>query len=344
MITRPPAGRLIVCSETPSWELPQEIFKGNCRLGSTSKSADVAQYAENCILFADGTVASWVRGDEDATYEGKGHTFTFKKPLMLSPPPEVERIVKIASGSHYFLALREDGEVFVWGDEEWEKDGELRCPNGRLQNIKDIDIDMGGGMHAVTFDGQVVSWDNKKKSEWNDYITTDHPKKLKDVARIREAVGFTKSGEIIPWAVHRSGDASLELPKGLQKVRDIVFITNGLELAIQQNGKVMGVGVNRQIIDRKFGSLEKKVTQAAGVRSLGGVGIVLLFEDSAIQYFDFHEDFQDYEENSDIEYSVNSEKIENVLSIGSLEWGFWAILKEDKAAQQKQKPLRLKRK
>ena len=156
MITRPAAGRLVVCSETPSWELPQEIFKGSCRLGNTSKSADVVQFADNCVLFGDGTVASWVRSDEDATYKASGgHTFTFKKPVMLAPPPGVERIVKIASGFHYFLALREDGEAFVWGDEEWRKDKELSCPNGRLQGIKDIDIDHGGGCHAVTAEGNL---------------------------------------------------------------------------------------------------------------------------------------------------------------------------------------------
>ena len=328
MITRPPAGRLVVCSEAPEWQLPQEVFKGSCRLGNTSKSADVAQYAENCILFADGTVASWVRSDEDATYNGKS--------LMLSPPSEVERIVKISSGFHYFLALREDGEAFVWGDEKWKKDKELSFPNGRLQGIKDIDIDQAGGMHAVTFEGKVVSWGNKKNSELNDYITTKHPKKLKDVDRIRNAVGFTKSGELIPWAVYRDGDACLELPKGLQKVRDVVF-TSHLSLAILQNGKVVGIDRNRQLIDRKFGSLKKKVTQAARVGGMGGPGIVLLFEDATIQYFDFHEDFRDYDENSDADYAVNYEKVANVLSIGGLDEGFWAILKEDKAPPKKAK-------
>lgn len=334
MMTRPAAGRLVVCSETPSWELPQEIFKGSCRLGNTSKSADVAQYAENCILFGDGTVASWVRGDEDATYKG----FTFKKPLMLSPPPEVERIVKIASGFHYFLALREDGEVFVWGDEKWKKDKDLSLPNGRLQGIKDIDIDRGGGMHAVTFEGKVVSWGNKKSSEMYDYITTKHPKNLKDVVRIHNAVGFTKSGELISWAVSRSGDAYLELPKGLQKVRDIVS-KHYFSLAIQQNGKVVEISGNptrRQIIDREFGSLKQKVTQAA---LTSGAGIVLLFENGTIQYFDFHEEFRDCSSNSDFDYRVNGEKVANVLSIGGLDTGFWAILEEGKTVPNKAKTI-----
>ena len=216
------------------------------------------------------------------------------------------------------------------------KEKELSCPNGRLQGIKDIGIDKSGGMHAVTFDGKVVSWGIKKMSENHDYITTKHPKKLKDVVRIQDAVGFTKSGELIPWAVCRSGDACLELPKGLQKVRGIV-LGNNLSLAISQNGKVVGIDLNRQLIDRKFGSLKKKVTQAARVGGMGGPGIVLLFEDGTIQYFDFHEDFRDYDENSDADYSVNGEKVANVLSIGGLDQGFWAILKEDKAPPKKAK-------
>jgi hypothetical protein len=250
---------------------------------------------------------------------------------MLTPPPEVERIVKIASGFHYFLALREDGEAFVWGDENWKKDKELSFPNGRLQGIKDIDIDQAGGMHAVTFEGKVVSWGNSKI---NYFITTKQPKKLKDVDRIRNAVGFTKSGELIPWAVYEDGDACLELPKGLQKVRDVVFATH-LSLAIQQNGKVVGINRNSTLIDLKFGSLKKKVTQAAGVG--GGPGILLLFEDATVQYFDFHDDFRDYEKNSHADYAVNYEKVAKVLSIGGLEEGFWAILKEDKAEPKKAK-------
>jgi len=330
MITRPPAGRLVVCSEAFKWQLPQKVFKGSCRLGNTSKSAEVAQYADNCILFADGTVASWACSDEDAdaNYDSKS--------LMLTPPPEVERIVKIASGFHYFLALREDGEAFFWGGEKWMKEKELSCPNGRLQGIKDIAIDKSGGMHAVTFEGKVVSWGIKRMSENYDYITTKHPKKLKDIVRIQDAVGFTKSGELIPWAVCRSGDACLELPKGLQGVRDIV-LGNHLSLAILQNGKVVGIGRNRQLIDREFGSLKKKVTQAARVGGLGGPGLLLLFEDATVQYFDFHEDFRDYEENSDADYAVNYEKVAKVLSIGGLDQGFWAILKEDKAEPKKAK-------
>lgn len=314
-------------------------------MGNTSKSADVAQFADNCVLFGDGTVASWVRSDEDATYKASGgHTFTFKKPVMLAPPPGVERIVKIASGFHYFLALREDGEAFVWGDEEWRKDKELSCPNGRLQGIKDIDIDSGGGCHAVTAEGKVVSWGNQKSAEDHDYITTKHPKKLKDIVRIRDAVGCTSSGETIPWAVDRSGDPIFEMPKGLQKVRDITCGRQGLSLAIQQNGKPMGIGWNRDIINREFGSLKKKVTQAACPGGMGGPGIVLLFEDGTIQYFDFHKEFRDSSENSDVDYAVNGEKVSHVISIGSVEGGFWAILKEGKGPKKPIKPSASKKK
>jgi hypothetical protein len=110
---------------------------------------------------------------------------------------------------------------------------------------------------------------------------------------------------------------------------------NDLSLAILQNGKVVGIDRNRQLIDRKFGSLKKKVSQAARVGK--GPGILLLFEDATIQYFDFHEDFRDYEKNSDADYAVNYEKVANVLSIGGLDEGFWAILKEDKAPPKKAK-------
>jgi hypothetical protein len=112
---------------------------------------------------------------------------------------------------------------------------------------------------------------------------------------------------------------------------------NHLSLAILQNGKVVGIGRNRQLIDREFGSLKKKVTQAARVGGLGGPGLLLLFEDATIQYFDFHEDLRDYEENSDADYAVNYEKVAKVLSIGGLDQGFWAILKEDKAEPKKAK-------
>ena len=81
-----------------------------------------------------------------------------------------------------------------------------------------------------------------------------------------------------------------------------------------------------------------------GNTSKSGPGILLLFEDATIQYFDFHEDFRDYEKNSDADYAVNYEKVANVLSIGGLDEGFWAILKEGKAAQKTIKPSSSKKK
>ena len=97
MITRPPAGRLVVCDENTN--CPEEFFdlRNSKRcwdypLGRSSISADVAQYSDSCILFGDGNVASWVETDEDIELQER-----FKKLRQSQPPWKVQQSVRIGA-------------------------------------------------------------------------------------------------------------------------------------------------------------------------------------------------------------------------------------------------------
>jgi hypothetical protein len=331
MITRPPAGRLVVCDENTN--CPEEFFDlrnskrcWNYPLGRSSISADVAQYSDSCILFGDGKVASWVETDEDVSYKVGDYTLTKKKLLKLTPPLEVERIVKIASGFHYFFALREDGEAFVWGDEKWKKTPELHPPNKRLQGVVDIDISKDGGLHVLTTEGRVISWGGKYSNK--------HPKNLCDIVRIQNTVGISKSGELICWGKDAGGYPTVPIPKKLPKIKEVgVFGYGAPGSAITHDGKVRGIGYNHDVIDEELGSLKGKVIQAVGD---GKKGCILLFDDQTVRYFDYSHHFRDeYKKNEDLECSINGQR--NILSIGNTDTGVWAIQKEDKAPPKKAK-------
>ena len=330
MITRPTAGRLIVCDENTN--CPEEFFdlRNSKRcwdypLGRSSISADVAQYSYGCILFGDGNVASWVETDEDVAYKISkgGNTFTKKKLLKLIPPAEVEKVVKVASGINYFIALREDGEVFVWGDEKWKKTPELHPPNMRLQGVVDIDISWLGGLHVLTTEGRVISWGRESNK---------HPKNLRDIVRIQNTVGISKSGELICWGKDSGGSPLVPIPKKLPKIKEVGVQIGRPSLAITHDGKVRGIGYNHDVIDEELGSLKGKVIQAVGD---GRHGCVLLFDDRTIRYFDYSHHFRDTSKNKDLEYAINGQR--NILSIGNADGGVWAIQKEGKAQPKKAK-------
>jgi len=322
MMTRPAAGRLVVCDEDTNY--PEEFFdfKTKWYNGRSSISADVAQYSDGCILFGDGKVASWVETDEDVTYKVGDITRTKKKLLKLIPPTEVEKVVKVASGNNYFIALREDGEVFVWGDEKWKKSPELHPPNKRLQGVVDIDICCFGDLHVLTNEGRVISWGSEESNK--------HPKNLRDIVRIQNTVGISKSGELICWGKDSGGSPIVPIPKKLPKIKGVsVFGFFGPSLAITHDGKVRGIGHNHDVIDEELGSLKGKVIQAVKDHRRG---CVLLFDDRTIRYFDYSHHFSDISRNLDLETSVDGQP--NVHSIGNTGYGgIWAIHKEDKAPQ-----------
>jgi len=328
MMPRPPAGRLIV-SQEHSDPLPTEIFNEGSRWGHpftfSSKSPEVVQFANNCVLFGDGSVASWINSDEDNTKEAEESGLAFKKPSMLFPPKGVERIVKISSGlmpvdyktpfrcACYFLALREDGKVFVWGDDIWKNQKKLHCPAERLQGIVDIDIDREGGLHVLTCEGRVMSWGNQSSKK--------HPKNLRDIVRIRDAVGITNNGEVICWG------SWVKNPKDFPRIEGIFSGCDGPLAAITQDGRVRGLGPNFDVMDEHLGALNKKVNQVAVYN--GEEGCVVLFEDRTVLHVDFSEHFRDRSKNVDLDITINGERHQGILSIGSHSLnGFWVIQEE----------------
>jgi trimeric autotransporter adhesin len=204
----------------------------------------------NLVLRKDGTVVGWGYNKAGQAVGAPEAQRNFVGGLVRINGKPLERITAIAAGSAYSLALRDDGTVVGWGDEE---QGSMRVPEG----LTDV-IAIASASHqnmAVKRDGTLVGWG----STWED----TGPKGLTNVIAVSaypelqiHNLALRADGTLLRW---RNPD----VPAGLSNV---VAVAAGSVhcLALTSEGRVIGWGGNSRGEATPPASLTNAVAISAG--------------------------------------------------------------------------------
>ncbi len=182
-------------------------------------------------LDADGTVWGW--GNDNAGELGQALFGGFFLGAVKVKSPnfvgDFDQVAAIAAGDIFSVALREDGTVWSWGDNDFGQLGDgtqagiarplqVKDPSGQgfLNNIQTI---AAGNEHVLALDslGQVYVWGNNEHGQLSEAVFEKFSKlpvlvtgipKAKEVYAAGEVSGIiTEDGEIYLWGMNFFGNA-----------------------------------------------------------------------------------------------------------------------------------------
>ena len=131
----------------------------------------------------------------------------------IAVPHDLRFVSAIAAGDRHCLALKADGSIVVWGNNDR---GQLNIP-GDLSEILAID---SGSFYSLALrrDGKVFAWGDNSLGQ------TDVPAELENVVAItagsEHALALTADGDLIGWG--QSANGRREIPSGLKDISAIV--------------------------------------------------------------------------------------------------------------------------
>jgi hypothetical protein len=216
----------------------------------------------------------------------------------LTPPADLDDAVAIVAsdlpGSHANLAVRADGSVVGWGQDEF---GEAHPPDG-LQDVVAVDIGAGFSV-ALQADGSITTWGA------DDAGQLDVPDDLGPVTAVAAGgyagyrgygvpagqcgygLALRPDGTVVRWGQVKEGfgceqiDARMDPPSGLS---DVVAIAAGARqaLALRADGTVVAWGVG--VAGRLDGTPPVEWTDVVAVSSGYGDSLGLRADGTVLSY------------------------------------------------------------
>lgn len=246
-------------------------------------------------LKSDGTVYAWgynYFGQLGDGTTGKGRQTT---PVKVSG---ISDVTDIAGGSNYTTALKSDGTVWAWGENEYGQLGNGTTDDsaepvqvGDLTNVTAITNGLGGGF-ALKSDGTVWGWG----VDYSDYLgeeegyswrtTPEQISGLSDVTAIASGYIYTftlkSDGTVWGWGDEEFGEGNTSTPVQVSGLSDVTAIAAGwgFAFALKSDGTVWAWGDNSsgQLGD---GTTEDKNTPVQ-VNNLSGVIAIACGNDHTI--------------------------------------------------------------
>lgn len=152
-----------------------------------------------------------------------------------TPPEGLEQVKQIAAGWRHSLALRVDGTVQAWGD---NGEGQCDVPAG----LRDVVHISAGTRHSLALrsDGSVVAWGANQKGQ------TDVPAGLGSVAKLAEicadhTVVVLESGQLAAWGNNASGECDVPNAQ-LNGAGVVTVLAGGENYALLDDGRVLNWG------------------------------------------------------------------------------------------------------
>ncbi len=108
-------------------------------------------------------------------------------------PASLSGVTAVAAGVHYTMALKSDGTVVAWGQNDF---GQTNIPSG-LSNVTAIAVSRGYFSLALKSDGTVVAWGRNEQGQLN------VPVGLSGVTAIaggyRHGLALKSDGTVVAW-------------------------------------------------------------------------------------------------------------------------------------------------
>jgi hypothetical protein len=169
-------------------------------------------------------------------------------------PAGLTDVVQVAAGTGFTLALRTNGSVMAWGDNSYRQ----IMGTGFFRDMVQV---AAGGVHALALmdDGTVFAWGGNSNGQ------TDVPAGLANVVQVAaggdHSLALKADGTVVPWGDKNPGQTSV--PAGLT---DVVQVAAGEQhsLALKADGTVVAWGDNSSAQTSVPAGLADVVQVAAG--------------------------------------------------------------------------------
>lgn len=197
---------------------------GDNSYGQTAVPADLRGVAavaagarHSLALKTDGTVVGWGTGFPKQAIYADGRTETVNAAV---PPPGLDRVIALATGSSHAIALRQDGSVVLWGSDHLGGP-----PHAAPSSLGDVTAVAAGDHFSVALrrDGTVLAW-GQSASKLNGFVDVAVvPAGLTGViaisATLRHTLALKSDGTVMGWGSNGSGETTT--PPGLTNVTAI---------------------------------------------------------------------------------------------------------------------------
>lgn len=252
----------------------------------------------------DGTLWSWGSGTNGALGNGKTNVLQ----LNPSPIPGMTDFVEVSGRMSHFLALRKDGTVWSWGNNQFGQLGYL-TPQGfsatptQIAGLKNIISVAAGVAHSLVLDetGNIYGFGKKESSKLgiDSGLVTNYqapvlvkrvPGALRVVAGVSESALITSNGTAFLWGNNLLNKISTSQVKeiteigqhSIDNVREVSFGTM-FTCLLMRDGSVICMGDNRagQLGQGDFGKHPQKMLKAQGLPAIkeiatSGMSVVAL--------------------------------------------------------------------
>jgi alpha-tubulin suppressor-like RCC1 family protein len=219
-------------------------------------------------LKSDGTVWSW--GDNFSGQLGTGDkSNTVAVPVRIDG---ISGVIAVAAGSEHGLALKKDGTVWVWGNNQYGQLGDNDADSDvpiQIENLTGVIAIAASCNHnlALKQDGTVWSWGwnftgqlghdyRGEKSDFNDF---DPPKQIKDLNGViaisaggSHSLALKRDGTVWSWGNNgfgQLGNGNYDItasPIQVTAITDVTVIIAGAEhsMALKHDGSLWVWGNN----------------------------------------------------------------------------------------------------
>jgi alpha-tubulin suppressor-like RCC1 family protein len=211
------------------------------------------------LLLPEGTVISFAPGGKSEPVEG------------------LRNIVAIAAGNYHMLALKKDGTVWAWGNNDEYQLGNkslTQSDENILTPVKVDEITNAIGVSAIfntsfalLADGTIRAWGNGNMGMTGDgkeisYAGTSarvsarrlpvQVQGIRDAVAIAGAMALLANGEVMTWGDGHNGrlgngtDETTTIPVKVKNIKNAISISSGKDggLALLANGEVWAWGLN----------------------------------------------------------------------------------------------------
>jgi alpha-tubulin suppressor-like RCC1 family protein len=185
-----------------------------------------AGYSFGLVLKSDGSVFGWGNGTSGQL--GDGSTDKRSAPTPVSGLGSNSGVIQVAAGGSFSLALKSDGTVLAWGNNQSGELGNGKAPTDATKPVQVKGLGPGSGVIqvaaggafclALKSDGSVLAWGHNTAGELGDGkpgtdASTPVPVRglgagsevIAIAAGGAHAIALTKKGEVLAWGANNKG-------------------------------------------------------------------------------------------------------------------------------------------
>ncbi len=249
----------------------------SCFGQAVSNAVAVASGGEEFIVVADATGTVWTAGGNDDGQLGRGEAGASIDELSIAPVAGISNMVSVAAGYLHTLALRSDGTVWAWGDDESGQLGDnglatassCQCTNSPVQsqgltNVVVVAI-AAGFEHSAALDqdGNVWTWGANDSGQLGNGGTnpTNVPVMLTTISNViaiaagsLHTIALASNKTVWTWGDNSGTQLGRDigtltydpLPGRVTTLSNVVAIAGGqlFSVAVVSNGQVYAWGDN----------------------------------------------------------------------------------------------------